>query len=61
MGEKKWTFFTNFFTEKLETLNQCSQHVHIIIPKNSGGKEEEMKEKNAKSRLIVQIQTHWAQ
>jgi hypothetical protein len=23
MGEKKWTFFTNFFTEKLEMLNQC--------------------------------------
>ena len=37
-----------------------SQHVHVTIPKNSGGKEEEMKEKNAKSRPIVQIQTHWA-
>jgi hypothetical protein len=38
-----------------------SQHVHITIPKNSGGKGEEMKEKSAKSRPIVQIQTHWAQ
>jgi hypothetical protein len=38
-----------------------SQNVHITIPKNSGGKEEEMKEKNAKSRPIVQIQNHMAQ
>jgi hypothetical protein len=29
-----------------------SQHVHVTIPKNSGGKEEEMKEKNAKSTPI---------
>jgi hypothetical protein len=29
-----------------------SEHVHIAIPKNSGRKEEEMKEQNAKSRPI---------
>jgi hypothetical protein len=28
MGEKKWTFFTNFFTEKLEMLNQCLANFH---------------------------------
>ena len=44
----------------LVIMYNCSLLVHVSIPENPGGKEEERKKISVKSRPIVQIQTIWA-
>jgi hypothetical protein len=46
-------FLNNFLSPHPLVISYiCSLLVHVTMPENSGGKEEEMKEKNAKSRPI---------
>ncbi|KAJ6584190.1 hypothetical protein B0H10DRAFT_2338384, partial [Mycena sp. CBHHK59/15] len=55
--DRQVLFITFLSVYLLVTLQRSSLLVHACIPKNSGGKGEGRKEKNAKSEPDVQIQT----